>query len=249
MTRSVYPTRRSSGSGARWFSTLLVLVIIGLAWALQNRAQVKTWVDDFRARYLGPVAAAPAGNVPPAVVQQQVEKVNPAAAPSPLPIDEALEQEAKKSSDSPASTTPSGKTTTSVKKPANTTTAKKPAPKTTPTKKPTRREQAAAPTEPNFVVQVTLRDEQRRVVYEGPIDLRPTMQRVLSGQVLDRYRHDGTVFQNREGRLPGAPVGYYREWVVPTPGVSGPGPQRLVTGINGDVWYTHDHYQTFQRVY
>jgi filamentous hemagglutinin len=32
---------------------------------------------------------------------------------------------------------------------------------------------------------------------------------------------------------------------VPTPGVSGPGPQRIVTGKNGEMYYTPDHYDTF----
>src|SRR5690349_14679377 len=32
------------------------------------------------------------------------------------------------------------------------------------------------------------------------------------------YRQDGAVFQNREGRLPRQPRGYYREYTVDTPG-------------------------------
>ena len=50
---------------------------------------------------------------------------------------------------------------------------------------------------------------------------------------------------NKEGLLPARPRGYYREWVHPTPGVSGPGPQRIVTGSGGEVFYTPDHYKTF----
>ncbi len=46
---------------------------------------------------------------------------------------------------------------------------------------------------------------------------------------------------SREGRSPG----YYREYVRPTPGVSGPGPQRIVVGRGGEMYYTSDHYQTF----
>ncbi len=36
--------------------------------------------------------------------------------------------------------------------------------------------------------------------------------------------------------------------VVPTPGVNGVGPQQIVTGRNGEVYYTPDHYKTFAPV-
>jgi guanyl-specific ribonuclease Sa len=35
------------------------------------------------------------------------------------------------------------------------------------------------------------------------------------------------------------------EYFHPMPGVSGPGAQRIVTGAGGDLYYTGDHYQTF----
>jgi ribonuclease T1 len=101
--------------------------------------------------------------------------------------------------------------------------------------------------DPLVVRNVTLRDEDRREIYRGDIDLRPTLERIAADKRL-RFSHDGTTFQNREGRLPRKPAGYYREWVVPTPGEGGPGPQRLVTGEEGDVWYTADHYTSFRRV-
>jgi guanyl-specific ribonuclease Sa len=56
------------------------------------------------------------------------------------------------------------------------------------------------------------------------------------------------VFQNREKRLPQKPAGYYREWVHPTPGLRGPGPQRIVTGKEGEIYYSPDHYETFRRL-
>jgi ribonuclease T1 len=62
------------------------------------------------------------------------------------------------------------------------------------------------------------------------------------------YKQDGTVFQNREGLLPKQPPGYYREYTVPTPGATNRGAQRLLTGKNGEVYYTSDHYRTFSRV-
>lgn len=35
------------------------------------------------------------------------------------------------------------------------------------------------------------------------------------------------------------------EYVHPTPGVDGPGPQRIVVGKCGEMYYTADHYEAF----
>lgn len=94
---------------------------------------------------------------------------------------------------------------------------------------------------------LSLRDPTGRVIYRGRIDLAPTIERIAAGRKL-RFPNDGTTFQNRENRLPRRPPGYYREWVVPTPKESGPGPQRLITGEGGEIWYTPDHYRTFRRI-
>lgn len=63
------------------------------------------------------------------------------------------------------------------------------------------------------------------------------------------HRQDGTVFQNREGRLPARPNGYYREYTVRTPGVSHRGARRIVTGGRPPevYYYTADHYGSFRR--
>ena len=64
-----------------------------------------------------------------------------------------------------------------------------------------------------------------------------------------RYERDGTVFQNRERRLPQQPRGYYREYTVATPGSSDRGARRIVTGGQPPevFYYTDDHYATFRR--
>jgi guanyl-specific ribonuclease Sa len=64
------------------------------------------------------------------------------------------------------------------------------------------------------------------------------------------YDRDGTVFQNRERRLPDQPRGYYREYTVETPGSPDRGPRRIVTGGNPPqvYYYTDDHYRSFRRV-
>jgi ribonuclease T1 len=64
------------------------------------------------------------------------------------------------------------------------------------------------------------------------------------------YERDGTVFQNREGRLPAGPQGYYREYTVSTPGARDRGARRIVAGGRPPevFYYTDDHYRTFRRL-
>ena len=64
------------------------------------------------------------------------------------------------------------------------------------------------------------------------------------------YDRDGSVFQNREGRLPQQPRGYYREYTVPTPGAADRGARRIVSGGQPPevYYYTGDHYRTFERL-
>ncbi|HKR48844.1 MAG TPA: ribonuclease domain-containing protein [Pseudonocardiaceae bacterium] len=59
------------------------------------------------------------------------------------------------------------------------------------------------------------------------------------------YWQDGTVFGNREGRLPKQQPSFYREYTVPTPGEPDRGPRRLITGGTSELFYTGDHYISF----
>ncbi|MBU5616770.1 cold shock domain-containing protein [Psychrobacter sp. TAE2020] len=61
---------------------------------------------------------------------------------------------------------------------------------------------------------------------------------------------DGSTFGNRENRLPAEARGYYREYTVPTPGVSHRGARRIVTGGNPPTVYylTLDHYDSFSQL-
>ncbi len=93
----------------------------------------------------------------------------------------------------------------------------------------------------------TIRNLDGRVVYKGTIDLKPTLDRIARGEA-NRHQNDGTTFQNRENRLPRKPAGYYTEYVNPTPGEYGPGPQRIIIGKKDEVWYTPDHYKTFKQI-
>lgn len=76
------------------------------------------------------------------------------------------------------------------------------------------------------------------------VDLKPALERIRRGE-RDTHRNDGTVYRNLNRKLPQQPNGYYHEYVVPTEGMGGPGPQRLVIGKNGEVYYTWDHYDNF----
>jgi ribonuclease T1 len=62
------------------------------------------------------------------------------------------------------------------------------------------------------------------------------------------YDRDGIVFQNRERILPSRQRGYYHEYTVRTPGESDRGARRLITGDDGSLFYTRDHYQSFVQV-
>jgi len=86
-----------------------------------------------------------------------------------------------------------------------------------------------------------------KTIQEGTVDLQPTLERIQQG-IKHPHHHDGTVFKNLEGKLPKKPEKYYTEYVVETVGEGapkGPGPQRLITGKNGEMYYTPDHYESF----
>lgn len=62
------------------------------------------------------------------------------------------------------------------------------------------------------------------------------------------YDQDDKTFQNREGILPQQKRGYYREYTVETPGEDDRGPRRIVTGGDGDLYWTTDHYDSFRQI-
>ncbi|MBD0734548.1 ribonuclease domain-containing protein [Streptomyces sp. CBMA29] len=84
-----------------------------------------------------------------------------------------------------------------------------------------------------------------------PADLPPEARTTLT--LIDRggpypYSRDGIVFGNYEKELPARTRGYYHEYTVPTPDAPDRGARRLVTGRNGEIFYTSDHYQSFEAV-
>jgi len=62
------------------------------------------------------------------------------------------------------------------------------------------------------------------------------------------FARDGSVFANREQRLPRRHRGYYREYTVAPPGARQRGARRIVSGREGELYYTGDHYRSFRRI-
>jgi len=62
------------------------------------------------------------------------------------------------------------------------------------------------------------------------------------------YRQDDGTFQNREGILPDRSSEHYREYTVDTPGSPDRGARRIVSGADGERYYTADHYDSFREI-
>ena len=80
-----------------------------------------------------------------------------------------------------------------------------------------------------------------------PDEARDTIELIQQGGPFP-YRQDDKTFGNREGLLPDAARGYYREYTVPTPGSPDRGARRIVTGGDppAEWYYTDDHYRSFR---
>ena len=80
-----------------------------------------------------------------------------------------------------------------------------------------------------------------------PPEAVPVIDRIQRGERF-AHRQDGSTFGNREQRLPRRQHGWYREYTVPTPGLSHRGARRIVTGGDppSEWYYTDDHYDSFR---
>ena len=59
---------------------------------------------------------------------------------------------------------------------------------------------------------------------------------------------DGSTFGNYEGLLPEHERGYYAEYTVVVDCTGSRGARRIVAGDRGELFYTDDHYASFERV-
>ena len=62
------------------------------------------------------------------------------------------------------------------------------------------------------------------------------------------FHEDDTVFDNYQKLLPVEPYGYYHEFTVVTPGADNRSTRRIVTGADGEDYYTSDHYTSFEWI-
>ncbi|MGW0835184.1 ribonuclease domain-containing protein [Streptomyces prunicolor] len=80
-----------------------------------------------------------------------------------------------------------------------------------------------------------------------PAEARQTVALIDKGGPFP-YAKDGVVFGNYEKLLPQQKRGYYHEYTVRTPGSRDRGARRIVTGQDGEIYYTDDHYKSFRTV-
>jgi len=94
----------------------------------------------------------------------------------------------------------------------------------------------------------TIRSGVEAITGDAQID--QTLALIKQGGPFPYPNKDGTTFYNREGKLPAQSQGYYREYTVPTPGVSHRGARRIVTGGHPPTIYylTVDHYDSFRQL-
>jgi ribonuclease/Cadherin domain/Dockerin type I domain len=96
-------------------------------------------------------------------------------------------------------------------------------------------------------------------VYTGALNVSNTVNRIRMNNGSSLDPNDGGVYNNSNGALPSAST-WYEFVVAPSNGaninfsgspynVSSPGPMRLVVNNVGDVYYTGDHYSTFNPLY
>jgi ribonuclease T1 len=105
---------------------------------------------------------------------------------------------------------------------------------------------------PNGAAQAKERTPSKVLLLELPPEAVRTYRAIRSGGPFP-YQKDGSVFGNRERRLPSQSRGFYREYTVKTPGSSDRGARRIVCGgmkptAPEACYYTADHYTSFSRI-
>jgi ribonuclease T1 len=81
-----------------------------------------------------------------------------------------------------------------------------------------------------------------------PPEARATLALIRAGGPYPYPRSDNQTFSNRERLLPAEPRGYYKEFTVITPGSGDRGARRIITGSQGERYWTADHYASFSRI-
>ena len=85
-----------------------------------------------------------------------------------------------------------------------------------------------------------------KTLYQGPRNLTGVVGDIEAGRLSPKEP-----YINKEGLLPQQKEDYYQEYVVPnTPNYDRPGagPERIIRGEKGELYYTPDHYETFTKL-
>lgn len=90
------------------------------------------------------------------------------------------------------------------------------------------------------------------IAYVDLADLPPeaaqTVDLIDAGGPFPYPGKDGSTFGNFEGVLPDRERGYYAEYTVETPGLDHRGARRIIAGDGGELYWTEDHYESFERI-
>lgn len=81
-----------------------------------------------------------------------------------------------------------------------------------------------------------------------PAEAAEVLELIDDGGPFEYPDKDGSTFGNFEGLLPDRQRGYYAEYTVETPGLSHRGARRIIAGDGGELYWTEDHYESFERI-
>lgn len=86
------------------------------------------------------------------------------------------------------------------------------------------------------------------VLADLPPEATETVRLIDAGGPFPYPGKDGSTFGNFEGILPDRQRGYYAEYTVETPGLNHRGARRIIAGDGGELYWTEDHYESFERI-
>lgn len=114
------------------------------------------------------------------------------------------------------------------------------APSSAPTAAPSTRATTGSSTDEDGIAYVDLADL--------PPEAAETVELIDAGGPFPYPGKDGSTFGNFEGVLPDRERGYYAEYTVETPGLDHRGARRIIAGDGGELYWTDDHYESFERI-
>lgn len=237
---------RGKGSRASLVTILVALAIAAIYFA--NSGALALLLPDLYPSTSDPAAVATATTVAATVTADFLAGTPETflTTPTPVPLAASVETGPAVAAEAPASAVtrrPAQEPTAEpTKVPTEEPTEAPTATETTaPTRTPTR-----APT-PRPTIPARINGLPTITLDELPPEALDTIDLIDSGGPFP-FDKDGSIFQNREGLLPGERRGFYREYTVITPGEDDRGARRIVAGEDGTLYYTDDHYDSFSVI-